>query len=273
MALRRERLLLFHFGRFIVRAVRVQDAREVVVLQQGRQDFVGDVAVYLLQQRGYQVDAQYRPEDEEGGQLEHALEHRHALELLAGGQRGKHHQHDYAHEVLDDEDAQDDAGELLLQQPHVVEGLIDNGRRGHRHHAAQENAAHVREAHDVSCRVSYEYHAADNGHRGYHSGQTYVHQLLEAEAQSHREEEENDTDVAPRLDVGHVGYGGKQGDGGPGQQAGHDIAQNDRLLQPLEYDRHDARDDEYDGQVGNDRCYFGHVVVLCLRFALLGGAK
>ena len=70
------------------------------------QDFVGDVAVYLLQQRGYQVDAQYRPEDEEGGQLEHALEHRHALELLAGGQRGKHHQHDYAHEVLDDEDAQ-----------------------------------------------------------------------------------------------------------------------------------------------------------------------
>ena len=80
----------------------------------------------LLQEGRDQIDAKDRPEDKEGGQLKNAVQHLHALHLFADSQRGEQHHEDDADQVLDHEYADDDTGELLVTQAHLVECLEDD---------------------------------------------------------------------------------------------------------------------------------------------------
>ena len=81
--------------------------------------------------------------------------------------------------------------------------------------------------------------------------QSHVQQLAERELQSHGEEEEDDAYVGPYLDVRGIGDGGKETDCGSRDEACHDVAQDDRLFEPLEQDRDAACHDQYRAQIGN----------------------
>ena len=84
----------------------------------------------------------------------------------------------------------------------------------------------------------------DGGEAG---GRPDAHQLAEAELEPEREHQEDDAELGQRLDDAAVG---DQRDGtcGPDDEPGEDVAEHDRLAQPLEDDGRDGGDAEDDGQ-------------------------
>ena len=222
------------------------------------QRFVVEQPLQPFEQRGDQVDAQQRPEDQEGSQFEDAAQHLGAFELLAHGQRREqHHQHD-AHQILDHEDAQHHAREALSAQPHVVEGLEDDRRRRHREHPSQENAAHVGETQRHARSVPHEHHSRHDRHGGRDGRAAHAQQFAEREFESHGEKQEDDADVGPHADARRIGDGRAERYRRACQHAGHDVAEDDWLAQSLEDERRTAGGDEDDRQVGNERCDGGH---------------
>ena len=63
----------------------------------------------------------------------------------------------------------------------------------------------VCEAHRIACRISQEHHAADDDNSGEYGRGSHTYQLSEREIQSYGEQEENNTDIRPYLDIGLVG--------------------------------------------------------------------
>ena len=53
--------------------------------------------------------------------------------------------------------------------------------------------------------VSQEHHAADDDNSGEYGRGSHTYQLSEREIQSYGEQEENNTDIRPYLDIGLVG--------------------------------------------------------------------
>lgn len=62
----------------------------------------------------------------------------------------------------------------------------------------------------------------------------HAEQLAERELQPHGEQQEDDADVGPDLDVGGVGDRGDPRDGRAGDESCDDVAQDDGLAQPFE---------------------------------------
>ena len=220
------------------------------------QRLVAHQAAALLQQQGDEVDAHHEPQDEEEEQLGHALQHLRALEVVAHGHRAEHHHQDDGQDVLQDEHAQHQPRELLLAQPQVVESLVDDGGGRHGDHPAQEEAVHLAPPEGRTHRHAQQDHAEDHRARRDHCRAAHLDDLLEAELQPQGEEQEHHADVRPHLHAGALHHRGREGHVRAGQEAGHDVAQHQRLLQPLEDQRHDARAEQDQGEVGYQRSQF-----------------
>ena len=220
-----------------------------------QQRLAAQEALGLLQERGDQVDAHHEAEEQEHAQLHHAAQQLHALDRLAHGHGGEQYHQQDGEEILDHEDAEHDAREMLVAQAHVVEGLEDDGGRRHREHAAQEEAVHLPPAQGETRGVAERHHAHHHRDGADDGRAAHLHQLLEAEVEPQGEEQEDHADVGPGVDALHVGHRRDLLHGGAGQDAGHDVAQHDGLLQLLEQQGEHPGGYEDDRQIDDERCY------------------
>ena len=98
----------------------------------------------------------------------------------------------------------------------------------------------MRESHGIAGRITQKHHPAYDYDRGDKRRDADVHQFAERETQPHGEEQENNADVAPYLDVCRVGNRREKGYMWPGHDAGHDISEDDGLFDPAEEDRDES---------------------------------
>ena len=208
------------------------------------------------QQERDQVDAHDDPQDEEERQFADRHHQFPALEVVGDRHRGQDHHQDDGEDVLQDEDGHHQARELLLGEPEVLEGLVDDGCGRHGDHAAQEQGVHLAPAETGADGEPQENHAEDDGQGRDDGRSAHLHDLLETEFQAEGEQEEDHADVRPGVDAGRVDDRGRQGEMGAGDEAGHDVAQHKRLLELLEDQGHDTRADQDQRQVGDQRFYF-----------------
>ena len=97
--------------------------------------------------------------------------------------------------------------------------------------------------------VAYEHHATYNSDSGNDSRNAHIYQFLERKVQSHREQQKNDTDVRPYFDIGRIGNSRDQGNGRTRHNTGYNVAQYDRLLQPLENDGYNTGNNQNYGKI------------------------
>ena len=169
--------------------------------------------------------------------------------MFAYRQRGKNNHHHYRHQIFDNKNPQDNASEFLLEKSHVIEGLEYDGRGRHGQHSTQKNTAHVGEPHCIPRHIAYEHHATYNSDSGNDSRNAHIYQFLERKVQSHREQQKNDTDVRPYFDIGRIGNSRDQGNGRTRHNTGYNVAQYDRLLQPLENDGYNTGNNQNYGKI------------------------
>ena len=73
--------------------------------------------------------------------------------------------------------------------------------------------------------------------------------FLNEKVQSHREQQKNDTDVRPYFDIGRIGNSRDQRNGRTRHNTGYNVAQYDRLLQPLENDGYNTGNNQNYGKI------------------------
>ena len=156
---------------------------------------------------------------------------------------------DRLEDVLKNEHGHDEASKLLLAQSEVVEGLVDDGGGRHGEHTAEEDAVHLAPLEALAHEDAEHRHTEDDGDGGDNGRSPHLQDFLEREVESQREEQEHDADVGPEVYVLLIDHGGGVGHVGRYQEAGHDVAQDERLLEFLEYEGDDACYDEHQGKV------------------------
>ena len=90
-----------------------------------------------------EVNAHHQPQHQEKDQLEDASHQFSAFKVGRDGHGGKHHHEDHSQDVLQDEDGHYQAGEFVLGEPQVLEGLVNDGGGAHADHSAQEQGVHL----------------------------------------------------------------------------------------------------------------------------------
>ena len=175
-----------------------------------------DVALEFPQQRGYQIDSDHKPENQEEDELHDAQQHLPARRgVFTGGDGGdQHHQH-HGHDVLDNEHHRGEARERLVLELHVIKGFDDDGGRGHRQHTAEEEALHRPPPHHEAEQRAHPDHAEDAEEGGDEGLAAHRHQFLEAEFQTDGEHHEDDTDFGPDFHIAHIRDSGENVQVGP----------------------------------------------------------
>ena len=105
---------------------------------------------------------------------------------------------------------------------------------------AQEDAVHPSPAETVAYADAQHHHAEHDDHGGDDGRCSHLHDFLEREVETEREEGEDDTDVGPGLDIRLVDYRHGVGHVWRNQESRHDVSQHQRLLEPLEDEGYDA---------------------------------
>ena len=204
----------------------------------------------LAQQLGNQVEADDEPQDDEEQKLANAHQQFSALEGIADGDgRQDDHEQD-GEDIFEDQDAEYQTRKLFLPESQVVECLVDDGRRRHGDHAAEEDGIHPLPPEGGTDGDAEEDHAEDDGQGRDDGRATHLDDFLETEFQAEGEQQEDDADVGPYMDAGGVDDGRGEGEMRTGNETGHDIAQDQRLTQFLENECHDACADQDERKVG-----------------------
>ena len=146
-------------------------------------------------------DAHDEPQDEEEDNLDDRLKHLFAVGRASSCDGRKHHHHDNGKNVFQDEHTHHHTGKLLLPQSHVVEGLIDDGGGTHGKHASEEDAVHLVPAESMTHADAQHHHTEHDDDGGDDGRCSHLHDLLEREIESEREQGEDDADVCPGLNV------------------------------------------------------------------------
>ena len=83
------------------------------------------------------------------------------------------------------------------------------------------------------------HHTCDYDQSRYHGGAPGIKELLEAELETEREEENDDTYLSPEVDVFLGSDGGKILEMWAREKTRDDVAEDDRLFNPLEQNGYD----------------------------------
>ena len=201
------------------------------------------------QEQGHEEDAYHEPQHEEEANLHDHTNHLAAVGTAAFGYGGQDDHHDDGEDVFKDEDAHDHARKLLLAQPHVVEGFVDDRRGAHGEHATKEDAVHACPREGVAHYDAERHHKEDDGAGSDDRRHAHLQDLLEREVETKGEEEEHDANVGPGLDVAVVDDRHSVRHVGRHEKAGDHIAEYQWLLQFLEQQGDDACDNEDEGKV------------------------
>ena len=88
--------------------------------------------------------------------------------------------------------------------------------------------------------VAHGQHTADFYRGGDEGGTAYAFQLVKAELQSQREQQEDNADFGPGVDVGLIGNRWEEVEMRTGDEAGNNVAKHQRLIDFLEKNCCDA---------------------------------
>ena len=215
------------------------------------QDLVVEEAARPLEDGRDDVDAHQEPKDEEERQLGQVEEHLAAGELVGDRHRGQEDHEQDRDQVLDHEGAEHHPGPGPAFQAHVVVGLEDHHRGGHRQQTAQENALHGRPAHGLGGHETQHEHAQELASGRDEGAAAHLEQLLETEFQTQTEHQEDDADLRPLVDRLLGGDPREPGNVRADEEAGEDVAQDERLLEGLGYDGEGAGGYEDDRQIAH----------------------
>ena len=103
-----------------------------------------------------------------------------------------------------------------------------------------------------ACSVADEQHAADFYGCRNAGGAADAFELIEAELQTEGEEQEDDADFGPGVDIRAVCYGRKKVEVWSCDEAGDDITKDQRLVNLFKKNRSDTGDEQNHAQVGDD---------------------
>ena len=132
----------------------------------------------------------------------------------------------------------------------VIECLDDYCGGGHRKHSSEKKTVYVGEPEETSDGESAAHHADDNDERRDYGRSAGIEKFLETEFQSEREKKHDDSHLCPELDVFLRRDRGQISEIRAGEEAGHNVAEDDRLFYPLEKNRGDSGEDKQESQVG-----------------------
>ena len=191
----------------------------------------------------------HKPYNDDETDVENHLQHHAAIRRPATGKSSQHHHHDDGENVLQYQHTHDEAGKLLLLQTHIVECLIDNGGGRHGKHAGKEHTVHLRPTEETRDENTYHHHREDNGEGGDNRSHAHLQDFLERKVQTQCEEKEHNADVAPYLDILVIYDRYREREVWRYNESCHDISKHKRLLEFLEYQRHNTRCDENQGKI------------------------
>ena len=97
--------------------------------------------------------------------------------------------------------------------------------------------------------TAHAYHASHDEQSRCDRLYAHLHNLLEGEFQPEGKHHEDDSYLAPVLQAAQVGYRWGIRHVWSGQEAGHYVAQHQRLVQPLEDDCDSTRNYQYVGEI------------------------
>ena len=129
------------------------------------QSLVVDVAAGLPEQERHKVNADQEPKHQEETELHEAFHQFQPFEAAAHGHCAEHHHEQDAQYVLEDKYGDDARGKTFAAQSELVESFVDDGRRTHAEHTAQEDAVHAAPAEQESHHAANAYHAAHHHQR------------------------------------------------------------------------------------------------------------
>ena len=194
-------------------------------------------------------DAHDKPHAQEEAYLHDRGKHLPAVGTASARYRRQHHHHHDSQDIFQYQYAHHHRGKLLGAQPHIIECLIYNSGGAHGEHTAQEDAVHPSPAEAVAYADAQHHHAEHDNHGGDDGRSAHLHDFLEREVETEREEGEDDTDVGPGLDIRLVDYRHGVGHVWRNQESRHDVSQHQRLLEPLEDESYDACHHQDEGKV------------------------
>ena len=93
------------------------------------------------------------------------------------------------------------------------------------------------------------HHGKDDDDAGDDGRGSHLHDFLEGEIETEREEGEDDTDVCPGLDIRLVHHRHGIWHVGRHEEARHDVTQHQGLLEPLEDEGNNASHHQDEGEV------------------------
>ena len=218
-----------------------------------QQRFVAHQLATTLQQTRNEVDAHHEPQYQEEHQLQDAFHHFGPFEIVTGGHRRKHHHQDDSQDIFQNQHTEHQTCKLFLAQTHVIESLVYNSGGRHGNHTAQKEAIHPLPSETRADSHTQQNHAEDNGTGSNDSRPAHLGNLLDAEVESQRKKQEDNTNIGPRLNVGSIHYRRRVLHVRTGQEARHYIPQHQGLFEFLKQQRHQPRAYQYQGQVA-DQC-------------------
>lgn len=101
-------------------------------------------------------------------------------------------------------------------------------------------------------------HTNDDNGRGDEGRAADLFELIKAEFQTEGEEQKDNADFRPGADVRVVSNRGKEVKVRAGDEAGNDVAEDERLIDFFKQNRRDTGDEQYHRQVTDDCGQMGH---------------
>ena len=111
----------------------------------------------------------------------------------------------------------------------------DNRCGGHGNHPSQEDTVDQSVTQELAHYIAQAHHACHDNQRCHDGRTAHINQFLETELQSQREQQHDNADLCPELDVALHSHRWQQREMRTGQKTGDNIAQHDGLFEHFEY--------------------------------------
>lgn len=113
-------------------------------------------------------------------------------------------------------------------------------------------------ANELADGVARAEHTDDDNGRGDKRCAANLLELIKAELQAEGEEQKDNADFRPGADIRVISNRGEEVEIRAGDEAGNDVAEDERLINFFEQNRRDAGNEQYHRQVTDDCGQMGH---------------
>jgi hypothetical protein len=197
----------------------------------------------------HEDESRHQDHGEKDGELEDLHADLRGVERSGAGKPGKDREEDDGKHVFDHENAEDDFCEGLARFAQLGQRFDDDGGGGDGEHCSEENAVHRTPSKRAADLVTEPDHQRDFQQRGDERGQADPAELADIELQPEGEHEQDDAHLAEGFHGLLVAHQHERRRVGSNDEAGHDVADDDRLLEAMAEDRGDPGDQHDDGEI------------------------